>query len=60
MYDIGEKVVIKESLKQGTINEINEGMVQIECEDGSLTWVQLSEVAKLLLDEAPEGNFLQD
>ena len=60
MYDVGEKIVIKESLKQGTVHEINEGMVQIECEDGSLVWVQLTEVAKLLLDEAPEGNFLQD
>ena len=60
MYNIGEKVVIKESLKQGTVHEINEGMVQVECEDGSLTWVQVNEVAKLLLDEAPKGTFLQD
>ena len=60
MYDVGEKVVMKESLRQGTVHEVKEGMVQVECEDGSLTWVQINEVAKLLLDEAPKGNFLQD
>ena len=60
MYDVGEKVVMKESLRQGTVHEVKEGMVQVECEDDSLTWVQINEVAKLLLDEAPKGNFLQD
>jgi len=60
MYDVGEKVVIKESMKQGKVHEIKEGMIQVECEDGSMTWVQVNEVAKLLLDDAPQGNFLQD
>ena len=60
MYDIGEKVVIKESLKQGVISEVNEDKIRVTCEDGSSNWVSNEEVAKLLLDEAPEGNFIQD
>tara|TARA_R110000824_G_scaffold129051_2_gene290220 strand:- start:3049 stop:3231 length:183 start_codon:yes stop_codon:yes gene_type:complete len=60
MYDVGEKVVIKESLKQGVISEVNEDNIRVTCEDGSSSWVRNEEVAKLLLDEAPKGNFLQD
>ena len=60
MYDVGEKVVIKESLKQGVISEVNEDKIRVTCEDGSSNWVSNEEVAKLLLDEAPEGNFIQD
>ena len=60
MYDVGEKVVIKESLKQGVISEVNEDKIRVTCEDGSSNWVSNEEVAKLLLDEAPEGNVIQD
>ncbi len=60
MYDVGEKVVIKESLKQGVISEVNEDKIRVTCEDGSSNWVNNEQVAKLLLDEAPNGNFLQD
>ena len=60
MYDVGEKVVIKESMKQGVISEVNEDKVRITCEDGSSNWVSTEQVAKLLLDDAPQGNFLQD
>ncbi len=60
MYDVGEKVVIKESLKQGVISEVNEDKIRVTCEDGSSVMVNNEQVAKLLLDEAPKGNFLQD
>ena len=62
MYEVGEKIVIKESMKLGKVQEVGDGggMVHIECEDGTRTWVMVSEVAKFLLDEAPKGNFLQD
>ena len=60
MYDVGEKVVIKESLKQGVISEVNEDKIRVTCEDGSSNWVSNEQVAKLLLDDAPQGNFLQD
>ena len=62
MYDVGEKVVIKESMKQGVVSGVNEEnqKVEIRYEDGSSQWVDLSSVAKLLLDDAPQGNFLQD
>jgi len=62
MYNLGEKVVIKESLKQGTVSdmEIDENKIQIRCEDGSAQWMEVNDVAKLLLDDAPEGNFIQD
>ena len=62
MYNIGESVVKKESHKQGTVLEIDEGhqKIEIRYEDGSSEWVDLDGVAKLLLDESPKGNFLQD
>ncbi len=60
MYDVGEKVVIKESMKQGVISEVNEDKIRVTCEDGSSDWIDNGQVAKLLLDEAPKGNFLQD
>ena len=62
MYNLGEIVVNKESFKQGTVSEIDEGhqKIEIRYEDGSSEWVDLEGVAKLLLDEGPKGNFIQD
>ena len=62
MYNVGEKVVIKESMRQGTVSQVDDDhqKVEIRYEDGSSQWVDLNNVAKLLLDEAPKGTFLQD
>mgnify|MGYP003640684536 FL=1 len=63
MYDIGENVVIKESLKQGTVSdvEIGENRIQIKCEDGSSQWMNIDDVSKLLLGhDTPKGTFIQD
>jgi len=58
MYSIGEMVVNRDSFKQGQVSQINESekKVQIQYEDGSTQWVDVSNVSKLLLEVDPRTN----
>ena len=47
MYNIGEKVVNKESYKTGIIIESKDSQVEIRYEDGSKEWVAESVINKL-------------
>ena len=63
MYNIGEKVVNKESYKTGIIIESKDSQVEIRYEDGSKEWVAESVINKLLLEVDPAASdsvFLQD
>jgi len=62
MYNVGEKVVNKESYKTGIITESKDSQVEIQYEDGSKEWVAESIINKFLLeiDPASDSVFLQD
>ena len=61
MYNIGEKVVNRESYKIGIITESKDSKVEVQYNDGSKEWVAESVVGKLLLETDPTGStFLQD
>ena len=61
MYNIGEKVVNRESYKTGIITESKDSKVEVQYNDGSKEWVAESVVSKLLLETDPtDSTFLQD
>ena len=63
MYNVGEKVVNKESYKIGIITESKDSQVEVRYDDGSKEWVAESAISKLLLETDPsptDSIFLQD
>jgi|TARA_Y100001963_G_C6726538_1_gene421732 hypothetical protein len=60
MYNIGESVVHKDTWKQATVTEVEDQKMKIVYEDGSVDWVEESNVVKLLLDDGPSGNLLTE
>jgi hypothetical protein len=62
MYNVGEKIVNRESHKTGIIIESKDSNRFIQYDDGSKEWVTESVISKLLLevDPASDSVFLQD
>ena len=62
MYNVGEKVVNKESYKTGVVTESKNSQVEVHYDDGSKQWVDESVINKLLLetDPRPNSTFIQD
>jgi len=62
MYNVGEKVVNRESHKTGVIVESKDTQLEVQYDDGSKEWVVESAISKLLLETDPQSNsvFLQE
>ena len=61
MYNVGEKIVNRESHKTGVIIESKDSRVEVQYDDGSKEWVAESTISKLLLETDPtDSMFLQD
>ena len=51
-FQVGDCVVNPESLKMGTIIEVNEDKVRLEYTGGISEWVEIDKVKQLLIDES--------
>lgn len=58
MYNIGENVIDRNSLKTGTIVNLNEEekTFEIKFDDGSTAWITEENVSKFLLETDPNPN----
>ena len=56
-YQNNEKVVITESLKMGTVTQVDESnkKVQIQLSDGTTTWHNYTDVKKMLIETEPNN-----
>jgi len=58
MYNVGENVIDRSSLKTGTIVNLNEQekTFEIKFDDGSTGWITEDNVSKFLLETDPNPN----
>tara|TARA_Y100001963_G_scaffold128554_1_gene182982 strand:- start:564 stop:758 length:195 start_codon:yes stop_codon:yes gene_type:complete len=56
-YQNNEKVVITESLKMGTVTQVDESnkKVQIQLSDGTTIWHNYADVKKMLIETEPDN-----